>query len=153
VKFTESIRQRGRPTKYTPAIGLEICRLISITPGPMAAIFASRPDFPVQETIYDWEEKHPEFHKEFNRARAIRAHYMVDDALRIADGAAGDTLEGRHGPAADHEWINRSRLRVETRLRIARSFNPIYRDKNDVDLKATVGGVLELRWKTSADDA
>jgi hypothetical protein len=60
---------------------------------------------------------------------------LIEAAMEVADHGEGDTItaiarDGSEYQKPDHEWINRSRLRVETKLRVAKAFNPgLYGDK------------------------
>jgi len=59
------------------------------------------------------------FHSFYTRAREIGYHRMADELIDIADDSSNDVMlkEGRNGTfaAVDHENINRSRLKVDTR--------------------------------------
>lgn len=125
----------GRPSTYSTELAERVCDVFESEVGQLRAAFAAREDLPTISTVYRWEEAYPEFRERLTRARKIRAHLMADEAIDIADHTADDTITrtGRDGSeyeVADHEWINRSRLRVETRLRIAKAMNQsVYGDK------------------------
>lgn len=115
----------GRPSTYSEEKAEKVCEVFAQAHGSLRSVFESRDDLPPLSTVYDWEHANPAFSERLQRARAARAHIMADEALRIADGSEHD---GDEKP--DHEWINRSRLRVETRLRLAKAMNQAaYGDK------------------------
>lgn len=127
----------GRPSSYTDEIGARVCEVYGSAVGTLRASFEADPSLPDLSTIYDWEQRHPQFAEQLSRARQRRAHLMALEAVEIADAGQCDTITkvGRNGEeyeVADHEWINRSRLRVETRLRLAKALNQrVYGDKNE----------------------
>jgi hypothetical protein len=58
------------------------------------------------------------------RAREIGYDAMAEDCLRIADDAANDWMETEHGPRLNAEHVQRSKLRIETRLKLLAKWNP-----------------------------
>lgn len=114
-----------------------VCEAYAAATGTLREVFSSRDDLPDLSTIYQWEQDIPGFSERLNRARQIRAHHMAQEAIEIADGTAYDTItatarDGTEYTKPDHEWINRSRLRVETRLRLAKALNQrTYGDKSE----------------------
>jgi hypothetical protein len=49
---------------------------------------------------------------------------MAEDCLRIADDAVNDWMETEHGPRLNGEHVQRSKLRIETRLKLLAKWNP-----------------------------
>lgn len=49
---------------------------------------------------------------------------IAADCLAIADETAFDTITTEHGNKANAEWISRSKLRVETRLKLLAKWDP-----------------------------
>lgn len=137
----------GRPSTYSDELGERVCDVFESEVGQLRAAFAAREDLPTISTVYRWEEAYPQFRERLARARKIRAHLMADEAIDIADHNANDTItktarDGSEYEVADHEWINRSRLRVETRLRLAKALNQgVYGDKMQQS------GELEIRYR------
>lgn len=59
------------------------------------------------------------------RAREAGFDQIAMDALAIADETAFDTREGKDGALTPNsEWITRSRLRVDTRLKLLAKWDP-----------------------------
>lgn len=48
---------------------------------------------------------------------------MADDALDIADETSRDTIVTERGDIPNSEWISRSRLRCDVRLKLMAKFN------------------------------
>ena len=68
---------------YSPEAGQTICGMIS--EGMTLSQICSFPDMPSRVTIWTWAETHEEFAKGMKRAKAMRAEYLTDKALEIAD--------------------------------------------------------------------
>jgi hypothetical protein len=58
------------------------------------------------------------------RAREIGYDAIAEDCLRIADDASNDWMETEHGPRLNAEHVQRSKLRIETRLKLLAKWNP-----------------------------
>lgn len=114
--------KRGRPTKRTPEVEQRIIEGLSA--GTPLAVICREPDMPETRTVYDWKEADPAFSAQFGRARDDGFDQIALDALAIADAAENDTIRGEHGDKPNAEWITRSRLRVETRLKLLAKWDP-----------------------------
>lgn len=128
----ESKISLGRPPQPVPADkAQEIIRRLS-TGEPLEVICRSV-GMPCVSTVHLWREKDKEFAGHFARARAEGYDAIAADALAIADNSTRDTLETPSGPKMDSEWVARSRLRVDTRLKLLAKWYPAkYGDKLDV---------------------
>lgn len=86
--------------------------------------------------VYD----HDGLAAQYARARQAQAESWSDEILDIADDGSRDTTTktGRDGEqieVCDHEWINRSRLKVDTRKWLMAKLHPkAYGDKVEHDL-------------------
>lgn len=88
-------------------------------------------------TTYDRLANWPAFADMMNKARLIGFDVLAEDCLEIADHTANDTIEGRSGPTANKEWIARSKLRVETRLKLLAKWHPKkYGEKLEIEQKS-----------------
>jgi len=66
-------------------------------------------------------------------AREIGEEVIAQECLEIADDGSNDWVETKHGPQVNMECVNRSKLRVETRLKLLAKWNPKkYGDKLDL---------------------
>lgn len=84
----------------------------------MAAICADE-DMPAEGTVYRWLATKAYFRERYALAREVQADRLVDEILDIADDTASDTAYSAAGsPGPNTEWISRSKLRVESRLKL-----------------------------------
>ncbi len=80
--------------------------------------------------FYDWLSLHatPEQKDQYARAMQAREEALFEDCLEIADETHRDTKVIKRGDyeqeVPDSEWISRSRLRVDTRLKMLARMNP-----------------------------
>jgi hypothetical protein len=120
----------GRPTDYSIEIAEYICEKISNSEKGLRTLREEDPNFPGLTTIFRWLDLHEEFRKLYARAREAQAEYMRDTVLVIADDSGDDALEIRNkdgdvvGVKENREFVNRSRLRVETRLKLMAKLYP-----------------------------
>ncbi len=100
----------SRHTTYTPEIAAAICARLSA--GEPLAVICRDEGMPATRTVSDWKAAHPSFAADFAHARDEGYDAIAISCLDIADDSTRDTIVGEHGPKADSEWINRSKLRV-----------------------------------------
>ncbi len=102
---------------------------------------------PAISTVMGWlfDGNHAEFSEQYAHAREMQADALFDEALEIADDAAGDWTEDGNGKRAlDHEHVQRSRLRVDTRKWAAGKLAPKrYGDK--IQHTGDGGGPIRVR--------
>ncbi len=118
-------------SKYTIEIAREICR--QLAEGVPLREICRQDGMPEWRTIYDWMVKDDAavaagggagLSASIARAREIGYDAMAEDCLRIADDAANDWMETEHGPRLNAEHVQRSKLRIETRLKLLAKWNP-----------------------------
>ena len=136
-------RKIGRPSRYTPELAAKICARLA--EGETLRSVCRDKAMPAISTVMGWlfNGKHEVFSEQYARAREMQADALFDEALEIADDASGDWTEDKDGKKVlDHENIQRSRLRVDTRKWAAGKMAPKkYGDKLDL------GGSIGLRWE------
>lgn len=140
----------GRPSTYSEEIADLICEAIAITPKGLEHICAADERFPAASCVYKWLHQHDAFEEKYLRARAKQAFLLFDECLSIADDTCNDTRmvgqDDGEREVVNTEWIQRSKLRVDTRMRMAGKLNPKrLGDKLDV----TSGGE-KLNWAAEA---
>ena len=114
---------QGRPSKKTAAICHEIVERIA-SGEPLAQVCRDE-GMPAWRTVYDWMDADADFSAAIARARDHGADLIALEALAIADCTDHDTRKDAQGnDVANNEWITRSRLRVETRLKLLAKWNP-----------------------------
>lgn len=84
--------------------------------------------------------ENPKFKDLMEEARNSGYEIIAEDCLAIADEASFDTIETERGLKPNKEWMQRSKLRVETRLKLLAKWHPHrYGEKLQVEQKtATV---------------
>jgi hypothetical protein len=88
--------------------------------GELLTHIYEREDMPARNTITRWRAAHPEFDAAIAYARTEQAHGFVDESIDIAD-TERDPM--------------RARVRIETRLKLARMLKPKeYGDKIDITI-------------------
>lgn len=79
--------------------------------------------------IYDWIKDDAEFAKRMDDAREAGFDAIAEEALRIADDGTNDfyekeSMSGLKTLGVDKDHIQRSKLRVETRLKLLAKWHP-----------------------------
>lgn len=116
----------ARPSSYEPEVAFEICRLIATTARGLDYICKSKAGLPSSTTVHNWLNAHPEFLEAYLRAREMQADLIFDECLEIADFSANDTfIDNDTGETkVDGDVIQRAKLRVDTRMRMAGKLSP-----------------------------
>ena len=140
----------GRPSTYTSQLADEICEWLAM--GNPLTTYCKQPGKPNYSTVMHWIWRESEFKEDFSiryaRAREQQAEYMSDQIIEIADDSSGDMViktdkKGRQFEALDHENVNRSRLRIDSRKWIASKLRPKkFGDASSVKLSDEDGGPL-----------
>lgn len=84
-----------------------------------------REDMPDRATVRNWLRARDDFFAQFVRAREEQADTLADSILAIADEGRNDTYVDDKGTVrTDNEVVQRSRLRVEARLKLMEKLAP-----------------------------
>ena len=95
-------------------------------------------NMPSSKTFYIWLESDQEKVKQYARACEDRQEKLLDEILQISDNTEFDTKTvGDGAEVANHEWISRSKLKVDSRKWLLGKLNP-KKYGNTVDI--TSGG-------------
>lgn len=114
------------PTKRFDDVDQEILKRIS-EGEPLAVICRSDPvRFPTPMTWGNWVDKDESLAIGYARAREVGFDAIAADCLEIADETSNDTKKvgDDEREVANAEWISRSKLRVETRLKLLAKWDP-----------------------------
>jgi hypothetical protein len=107
----------ARPTDYNPEITSDICVRMGL--GESLREICRDEEMPDKSTVMRWLAKYPEFRDQYAGAREAQADYYAEEILEIADDGSNDWMERKRGDETieveNHEVLNRSRLRVDTR--------------------------------------
>ena len=97
----------GRPTSYSQDIADKICILLG--EGKTLRSICAMEGMPCLTTIWNWEQRYPEFLKLSTRAREDGANVLAEECLEIADDPVLDPQD--------------KRVRIDTRLRLIGKWN------------------------------
>lgn len=130
----------GRPSKYTRALIDKICKRLAN--GEPLAVICRDKGMPDPSTVWDWQQAKPDVSQAIARAREAGHDAIALEALSIADDGRRDYTVDEEGRfTVDHDHIQRSKLRVDTRLKLLAKWDPKrYGDK--VQLADNEGGKL-----------
>lgn len=109
-------KTRGRPSSYTEAMGMNIC--MQLASGKSLREICRSEGMPDESTVRGWAmDNVGGFHPHYARAREIQAERWAEEIITISDDMHGDIKgEDENGdPIANHEFIARAKLRVDTR--------------------------------------
>jgi hypothetical protein len=131
----------GRATLYSDALADSLIAWIS--GGKSQRKWCDLEGHPHVITIQRWKNARPGFAASLTQAREEWTHSIIDEAMDIADDGVNDTYEDEDGNnRVNTDIVARSKLRVDTRMRLAAMVNPArYGAKLDVmsDGKALAG--------------
>jgi hypothetical protein len=100
---------------------------------------------PCLVTVWNWQKADPSVSERIARAREAGFDQIAQDALDIADDGSRDykpSEDGRELP--DHDHIQRSKLRVETRLKLLAKWDPKrYGERIAQELTGKDGGPIK----------
>jgi hypothetical protein len=124
-------KPKGRPSKFTKALGDEIC--LRLSEGESLRKICLSDHMPVKSTVFTWLLADKVFQDQYARAREMQADAIFDEMLDIADEIGDDTyLDSNGNERTNNEVVQRSRLRIDTRKWIAGKLRPkVYGDKAD----------------------
>ncbi len=109
----------ARPSIFTKELGDKICKRIA--EGESVRSISQDDKMPSGATIYNWllDSDKLAFLEQYARARNVQAELLFEEILEIADDTTNDTMLVRMGknevPMENREWVNRSKLRVDSR--------------------------------------
>lgn len=136
-------KPQGGQTTFSQEAADEICNRLA-EGEPLRAICRDE-RMPAWRTVYHWKAAHPDFAARIAHAREAGFDAIAEECLDIADETAFDTVETDQGFRANSEWISRSKLRVETRLKLLAKWDPKrYGDKQTTELTGPNGGPVEF---------
>lgn len=135
-KDPKDYKKRGAPEwPYDEVFGQKICDAVAISTDSVAQMLVKNPDFPSEDTIRKWRLRIPSFGGMYARAKQLQAELLAEEVLAIADDGSKDSYTDDEGnEKCDNEWMQRSRLRIDTRKWIACKLAPkLYGDKQTIE--------------------
>ena len=130
---------------YDESKAMAICERLA-DGEPMAQICRDE-GMPKVTTVWEWEKQHVELAETIARARIDGFESIAADTLQIADDGRNDWMD-KHDPdnpgyAFNGEHVQRSKLRIETRLKLLAKWDPRrYGDRTALELTGANGSDL-----------
>lgn len=118
----------GRPSLKTPEVVEAICERLA-TGEPLAQICRDE-GMPAYRTVKDWIDSDPVVSAGIARARDSGEDVLAAECLEIADDSRNDWMDRRAEEGDEKalqfngEHVQRSKLRIETRLKLLAKWNP-----------------------------
>lgn len=142
----------GRPSLYSPELVQTICDRLALGE-PLAAICRDE-GMPHPSTVRDWAAAREDVSLAIARAREDGFDQIALEALRIADFGDDDHVPDKDGNLRmDSEVIQRSKLRVETRLKLLAKWDPKrYGERQQLEHTGPNGGPVLVADPGSLDD-
>lgn len=92
-------------------------------------------------TVREWIATDKDLADLYARAKDEQMDYLADEIIEIADASENDTIHTENGAIPNGEWINRSRLKVDTRKWIMAKLKPKkYGDRVSTEISGPDGG-------------
>jgi hypothetical protein len=147
----------GRVSTYTVEMADEIVERIS--EGETLREICRGENAPSWKTVYRWIESNSDFATRIARARELGEDAIAQECLEIADNATNDWMaqngDDNDGYRLNGEHVQRSKLRIDTRLKLLAKWNPKkYGDKVQVggDKDNPVRSVLQIVTGVDRED-
>lgn len=140
-----------RQTKRTPAVEQRI--IDGLSDGVPLRELCRQDGMPNWRTVYSWISADAAFATQVARARELGFDAIAEDILDIADDGTNDWVErklknGTVVNVIDSEHVQRSKLRIETRLKLLACWDPKkYGLKQTVDVGNKDGEALKMEVK------
>ena len=98
---------------------------LRISDGEAVRTILKDKDMPGTETFYKWLETDEVKAKQYARATEVRADYLFEQVLDIADDSTNDVVFDKDDNASmNSEFVQRSRLRIDARKWYLSKLNP-----------------------------
>jgi hypothetical protein len=129
----------GRPSTFTQEIADAICERMA--KGEPLAVICREDAMPCASTVWRWQQERPELSQAIARAREVGFDVIAAECLQIAEDGTNDYVtkekpDGSTYEALNGEHVQRSKLRIETRLKLLAKWDP----KRYGDKVAVTGG-------------
>jgi hypothetical protein len=147
----------GRPSDYSLKIAEEICDAIASTSHGLRRLCKENPHWPERRNIYHWLKKHKDFRHLYAQSKEFQVESLIDEILEIADDDSRDTItkideNGSEKENCNSEWINRSRLRIDTRKWLAAKLCPRIYGDNSLSKKEEVESAADALKRINGDN-
>ncbi|WP_262048472.1 hypothetical protein [Bradyrhizobium sp. Bra78] len=114
----------GRPSTFTDEIFETICSRLEN--GEVLRQICDDNEMPDRSTVLRWIAADDGKRRRYDAARQACVEFWSDEIIQIATDGSRDTIVDEKGRArCDHEWVNRSRLRIDTIKFLMTKINPL----------------------------
>lgn len=114
----------GRPSTFTDEIFETICTRLEN--GEVLRAICSNDEMPDRSTVLRWIAADDGKRRRYDAARQACVEFWSDEIIQIATDGSRDTVTDEKGRAkCDHEWVARSRLRIDTIKFLMTKINPL----------------------------
>jgi len=140
----------GRPSKFTQTLANTICDRIA--KGESVRRICEDANMPCRRTVNQWVADKEAFLRQYLRAREDQADFWAEQIIEISDNTDDDwttkeNADGSEYEAVDHEHIQRSRLRVDSRKWLASKLKPKrYGERTKHEHGGPNDGPIEHKW-------
>lgn len=134
-----------RPGEFTDEIFQEVCDRMA--GGEGLRKICEDPQMPSRQTFLRWIEKDTGRQSQYQAAREALMDWYSEEILAIAWDDSKDTIKREGKPdLCNHEWINRSRLKVDTLKFLMAKLHPKrYGDKLTPEAEAAAN--INVSWE------
>lgn len=144
----------GRKSTFSTKVAADI--VTRLAKGEPLTVICRDDGMPSDDTVRNWADADPAFARDIARAREAGFDAIALECLAIADETSlDDKWGGENGETrmANSEWITRSRLRVETRLKLLSKWDPKrYGEKIQQEHTAPEGPLMIVTGVPRAND-
>lgn len=135
-------KPHGRPSVRT--LEIENAIIEGLSAGIPLSQICRTENMPTPQTVRNWVKNDDAFSLLIAGAREAGHDAIAMEILAIADDTSNDTIETKHGPIPNKEWILRSKLRCEARFKLLAKWDPKrYGEKLTAELSGPNGGPIE----------
>ena len=122
-------QKKNKRVSMTQEVANEL--LARLTAGLTLTAICKMPDMPHPSTVYEFMQKSPAFAENYARACGGLATLLFHECLEIADNDTDDiiTNDDTGEKTVNHAAVQRARLKIDTRMRMAGKLNGKYADK------------------------
>lgn len=120
----------GRPAKYTQEIADFLCEQISTSSLGLRRLHKKYPDkIPHPSIIFRWINDNSAFREQYRNAKELQMEFLEEELLEIADDSSNDiqivhSNSGNTYENENKEFVNRSKLRIHTRMWLMGKIKP-----------------------------
>ena len=142
----------GRPTTFTPELGIKICKRLAA--GESLRSICKDEGMPSKSSVFEWilDGNHNEFADQYAKAREVQAELLADEIFDIADDGQNDYMErtfadGSSQTVLNAEAIGRSRLRVDSRKwYLSKVLPKKFGERTALELSGQNGGPVQVAF-------